>query len=186
MSVSLPRRTLCVPVPLHGLRAVIGISVSGFASLNLEKNPNIEKTAGVQTAPWFDVILPTKAWCSGMAQGDIRWVLQQEERASPHVPRWGGDGRMGPAGSQGLFRWLSSSHQNVLAGSMLPSSAALEKCSESPAPLSEVVSPQGIRAVLTTAWDWVLLCSSCEPVNIQYTQLRHLQLLFRICVRFQQ
>lgn len=51
MSVSLPRRTLCVPVPLHGLRAVIGISVSGFASLNLEKNPNIEKTAGVQTAP---------------------------------------------------------------------------------------------------------------------------------------
>lgn len=110
----------------------------------------------------------------------------QEERAKPDVPRWGGEGRgdMGPGDSHGLLRWLSSSHQIILTGSMLPSSAALGKCRESQAPWTEVASPKAlVRAWLGAECSCV---NTCGSVNIPYPQLRHLWLFFRICVGFQQ
>lgn len=181
--------TLCMAVPLHWLTGVVGISVSGFASLNLGKNSPFEKTVGVQIAPWLVVGLHIKLDVLAWLRGTSRCVLVQEERARAHVPGWGGEeravwvllaARVSSGGSPLPIRPCS--------GSMLPSSAALEKFNKSQALLTESLHlPKAlVRGVLPWLGAESSCVHTCGSVSIQYTQLRHLQLLCRICMGFQQ
>lgn len=184
---------LCLPFPLCAWLSLctdlvcVGISVSGFASLNLGKNSPFEKTVGVQIAPWLVVGLHIKLDVLAWLRGTSRCVLVQEERARAHVPGWGGEEKavwvlLAARGSSGG----SPLPIRPCSGSMLPSSAALEKFNKSQALLTESLHlPKAlVRGVLPWLGAESSCVHTCGSVSIQYTQLRHLQLLCRICVGF--
>ena len=78
-------------------------------------------------------------WCAFTHKSSMCWLgsrrYQMSARAGPKerarlcVPKWWGESSIAAAGSRRLLKWLGSSHRTMFAGSMLPSSAAGEKCS---------------------------------------------------------
>lgn len=109
-----------------------------------------------------------------------------KERTRWCVPKRWGESSIVPAGSSMLLKWLSSSHQTTFAGSMLPSSAAGEKCSQCQAPWTDIAYLLVTNnSSDTTSWDWVLLCSYLWVYEHSVLISATFRPLFRISICFQ-